>query len=141
MVYPYGLGLLKTDFPNISFSEHPDPKLLGQLGIYPVEGEAPPGMPGKIFSELEPGYRDGKYFRRWQESEEDPARLDMLKKNRWEEVRQTRNGLLRESDFTMLEDYPKRGILLKVWKKYRQELRDVTLQEDPFGIVWPVKPE
>jgi hypothetical protein len=26
------------------------------------------------------------------------------------------------------------------WKEYRQALRDVTLQDDPFNIIWPDEP-
>jgi hypothetical protein len=28
----------------------------------------------------------------------------------------------------------------EVWAAYRQALRDVTLQPDPFNIVWPTPP-
>jgi len=27
------------------------------------------------------------------------------------------------------------------WATYRQELRDITTQSDPFNIIWPSKPE
>lgn len=139
--YPYSLGMLKFDFPHMSFSEHIDQVLLNQLGIYPVIPESHANTFGKLYSELEPEYIDGKYYQRWKETDDDPVRIEMFREQKWNEIKQTRNALLRDSDFTMLEDFPDRGKSLLLWKKYRQELRDITKQEDPFHIVWPVKPQ
>ena len=56
-------------------------------------------------------------------------------KNEWTAIRQQRNRLLSESDWTQLADSPADKYK---WAVYRQELRDITIQEDPFSIVWPV---
>jgi len=56
-------------------------------------------------------------------------------KNEWTDIRQQRNRLLSESDWTQLADSPADK---DKWAVYRQELRDITTQEDPFSIVWPV---
>jgi hypothetical protein len=56
-------------------------------------------------------------------------------KNEWTAIRQQRNRLLSESDWTQLADSPADK---DKWAVYRQELRDITTQEDPFSIVWPV---
>jgi len=56
----------------------------------------------------------------------------------WKLVRQNRDRLLLESDWTQLPDVPL--ATQEAWRGYRQELRDITLQEDPFNIVWPVVP-
>ena len=55
--------------------------------------------------------------------------------NEWTAIRQQRNRLLAESDWTQLADSPADK---DKWAVYRQELRDITTQEDPFSIVWPV---
>jgi len=56
----------------------------------------------------------------------------------WSLVRAERNRLLQESDWTQLPDVP---IATKdAWAEYRQALRDITEQPDPFNIVWPVPP-
>jgi hypothetical protein len=56
----------------------------------------------------------------------------------WPIVRDKRNRLLLASDWTQLPDVP---IATKeAWAAYRQALRDVTLQPDPFAITWPVAP-
>jgi hypothetical protein len=56
-------------------------------------------------------------------------------KNEWTVIRQQRNRLLSESDWTQLADSPADK---DKWAVYRQELRDITIQENPFSIVWPV---
>lgn len=56
-------------------------------------------------------------------------------RNEWTVIRQQRNRLLAESDWTQLADSPADK---DKWAVYRQELRDITIQEDPFSIVWPV---
>lgn len=63
--------------------------------------------------------------------------LDRRIESRWNAVRSQRNQLLQESDWTQLPDSP---VDKTVWATYRQELRDITDQEDPFNIVWPVDP-
>lgn len=56
------------------------------------------------------------------------------------EAMRHRQYLLLKSDWTQLPDVP---ITTKeVWAVYRQELRDITLQENyPYSITWPVEPE
>ena len=53
-------------------------------------------------------------------------------------VREQRNKLLSESDWTQLADAPVDAV---IWSNYRQELRDVTKQDGfPFSVVWPESP-
>lgn len=55
----------------------------------------------------------------------------------WREVRRERNKLLLASDYTQLADVT---IDKEAWATYRQALRDVTTQQDPFNIIWPFAP-
>jgi hypothetical protein len=56
----------------------------------------------------------------------------------WADVRVERDKRLLESDWTQLPDVP---LATKdAWATYRQALRDVTEQPDPFNIVWPTPP-
>ena len=52
----------------------------------------------------------------------------------WDIVRNKRNFLLTRSDWTQLPDAP---VDAAAWVIYRQALRDITTQTDPFNIVWP----
>ena len=56
----------------------------------------------------------------------------------WPVVRAQRNALLSASDWTQLPDVPL--ATKEAWAAYRQALRDVTMQSDPFAIDWPVAP-
>lgn len=56
----------------------------------------------------------------------------------WKEVRLNRDVLLKASDWTQLPDV---SITTKeAWATYRQALRDITNQSDPYNIVWPTAP-
>jgi hypothetical protein len=57
----------------------------------------------------------------------------------WIIVRDERSKKLQECDWTQLVDIP--DATKQLWEPYRQSLRDVTLQADPFNIVWPTPPQ
>jgi hypothetical protein len=67
-------------------------------------------------------------------SEERQVVLD----TQWSDVRSDRNRRLINSDWTQLPDAP---VDKTAWAAYRQELRDVTKQTDPFDILWPSMPQ
>lgn len=56
----------------------------------------------------------------------------------WPIVRAERDRSLQASDWTQLPDVPL--ATKEAWAAHRQALRDVTLQPDPFNIVWPTPP-
>jgi hypothetical protein len=62
--------------------------------------------------------------------------------NQWNIIRAKRNQLLQESDWTQMLDVVAYASFdfKDNWRVYRQALRDITLQSDPFNITWPVKP-
>lgn len=56
----------------------------------------------------------------------------------WEMIRNTRNRLLNDSDYTQVPDFPGDK---DAWAAYRQELREVTNTfSSPELVEWPVKP-
>ena len=57
----------------------------------------------------------------------------------WMMVRNQRTQLLTASDWTQLPDVPL--ATKEAWATYRQALRDVTNQPDPFNISWPTPPQ
>ena len=61
---------------------------------------------------------------------------------KYEDTRNTRNGLLASSDWTVLVDSPLTTSKKTKWKTYRQELRDLTSTFSKTDTVtWPTKPE
>ena len=68
--------------------------------------------------------------------------LDILKQeqviqNKWNEIREIRTEMLKECDWTQLSDVNLSEEEKETWREYRQALRDITLQDDPFNIIWP----
>jgi hypothetical protein len=63
-------------------------------------------------------------------AEELQARVD----TQWQVVRTQRNQMLKDTDWTQLSDAP---VDKTAWAVYRQALRDITQQPDPFSITWP----
>lgn len=60
---------------------------------------------------------------------------------RWDIVREERNGLLAESDWTQLNNAPLTPEQVTAWANYRQALRNVPQQGvEPEQVVWPSKP-
>ena len=57
----------------------------------------------------------------------------------WPLVRAERDRRLLASDWTQLPDVPL--ATKEAWTVYRQALRDITLQPDPFSITWPQPPQ
>ena len=56
-----------------------------------------------------------------------------------ENLRLQRNNLLSQSDWMSLPDAP---TMSDAWKKYRQELREITkTYKSPDNVKWPTKPE
>ena len=64
--------------------------------------------------------------------------LEAYKPDMWGEIRETRDVLLAETDWTQNPDVP--STTKEKWQTYRQALRDVPSQSDPYNITWPTKP-
>lgn len=59
----------------------------------------------------------------------------------WTVVRYKRDQFLIKCDWTVGNDSPLSDEKKAEWASYRQALRDITTQTDPFNITWPTKPE
>lgn len=55
-------------------------------------------------------------------------------------LRERRNELLLNSDYTQLPDSPLTSAKKQEWATYRQALRDLPTTADPSNITWPTKP-
>jgi hypothetical protein len=55
-------------------------------------------------------------------------------------IRHQRDIKLNNSDWTQGNDSPLTAEKKSEWATYRQALRDITEQSDPFNIVWPTIP-
>jgi len=58
----------------------------------------------------------------------------------WGVIRAERNALLTRSDWWVTKAAETGAIISDDQHAYRQALRDITIQSDPFNIVWPAPP-
>lgn len=61
---------------------------------------------------------------------------------KWHEIKTIRNKSLTDSDWTELPSAIERNGAewSSAWQTYRQALRDITTQADPYTITWPTRP-
>ena len=57
--------------------------------------------------------------------------------NQWIKVRNERQAIINSSDWIVAKHAESGTPVPDEWVTYRQALRDVTDQEDPFNITWP----
>lgn len=132
-VYPFTLTDLRRVRPNISWPAEIDDKTAATFDCYPVmQTDAPLGHGQKVVRTA-PEYVNGVWQERW--SLEDYTAEEI--EGQWASVRADRNRRLTDCDWTQLSDAP---VDATAWAEYRQALRDITQQADPFNIVWPVAP-
>lgn len=68
---------------------------------------------------------------------EDPRTAEQA----WADVRARRDQLLAASDWTVTRAVEMQATIPTAWSDYRQDLRDITEQSDPFNITWPTPPQ
>lgn len=113
---------------------------LKEYGWYPFRFVEAPNMDNSVIS--------GSYFEitedevveyqtRRPKTEEE---IQQETESKWREIREKRNRLLFECDWTQLTDSPLSVEKREEWAIYRQELRDITNYPSPYSIIWPNEP-
>ena len=138
ITYPYSIQQLKIDEYNTSFPKELTTEILEEWGVFEVNRTPKPNDYTKTITEGTPQIVDGSYVQIWNEVDATQSEIDTKLEDRWEVIRILRNELLLECDWTQLVDIPIET--KELWQTYRQELRNITSQTNPFSIVWPVKP-
>lgn len=142
ITYPYSVYDLKAENPNISFPTTISDSLLETFGMYNVQlkNSGYDNDDTKDVVEITPTLSGSVYVQTYQVTDADSETIEKRKEIKWSEVRDSRNQLLSESDWTQFQDSPITGSSLNDWQTYRQSLRDITSQSDPYNITWPTKP-
>lgn len=71
---------------------------------------------------------------------EQAAWITYCLEQQWAEIRARRDELLNQTDYTQVTDTPISATSKIAFVTYRQQLRDITNQSDPYNIVWPTSP-
>jgi hypothetical protein len=135
-------GTLVELFPNVSFpSTGVEPEFLAENSLMEVIVWEMFDSTVEKLETVEPYIKDGKVYsclkvaKTEAELQDDASKVQLAKEN---EVRNQRNQLLKDSDWTQVADAP---VDKEAWVTYRQELRDITSQVGfPFNVLFPTPP-
>ena len=141
ITYPYSLNQLRSDNLNVSFPQTISDEILSDYHTYRV---IPIGLDDndytKNYEEGTPTQSGSVYVQNWLITSASVEEITDRENIQWNEVRSERNRLLTECDWTQMSDTPISGSKLTEWQTYRQSLRDITSQSNPFEVTWPTKP-
>jgi hypothetical protein len=138
--YPYTINELKSENPNTSFPTVLTNEVLESFDVYYVEPTKYTDDYTKNIEEGTPILSDSSYIQVWNITDATEEEILAKLEEKWVEVRIMRDALLAQSDWTQFQDSPISGTTLVAWQTYRQSLRDVTSQPNPFNLSWPAKP-
>ena len=132
-VYPYTLTDLKLSNPETSFPTDMTNFDTSDWHCYPVQDTTPPEAQGKVAQRIAPNFVDGIWFEQWELVDYTVADIEA----QWSAIRSERNRLLAETDWWVTKVAETSATISVEQHTYRQALRDITNQTDPFNIVWP----
>jgi hypothetical protein len=138
ITYPYSLQQFRVDNKTYTFPLNIPTETLNEFGVFEVVQTQKPNNYTKNISEGTPTLTDGVYYQNWVQTNASDSEKELRLEIKWSEIRELRNQLLSECDWTQLGDVSES--IKTSYQSYRQDLRDITNQSDPFSIVWPEKP-
>jgi hypothetical protein len=136
--YPYSITELRNSYPNTSLPSELTDDALIEWDMYVVQPTPMPVDYTKNITEGTPILIDSVYYKNWIQTDASAEEINYRIQSKWEDIRILRSELLTECDWTQLADIPSET--KELWQTYRQSLRDITSQTNPFSINWPVKP-
>jgi hypothetical protein len=136
--YPYTINQLRESYPNVSLPAELSNESLIEWDMYVVQPTPIPIDYTKNITEGIPTLIDGIYYKNWVQTNATEDEIFYRIENQWETIRIQRNELLANCDWTQLSDIPSET--KEAWTIYRQALRNITTQANPFSIEWPTKP-
>ena len=138
ITYPYSLQQFRVDNRTYTFPLNIPTETLSEFGVFEVIQTPKPNDYTKNISEGTPTLTDGVYYQNWVQTNASDSEKELRLAIKWSEIRELRNQLLSECDWTQLGDVSES--IRTSYQSYRQDLRDISNQSDPFSIVWPEKP-
>lgn len=137
--WPYTLPDLRADNPQTSFPANLTDAILSAWNVFPCEPVDPPPFDPSTqeVERIEPILSGTNWIEQWGVIDLTAEQAEEVQNAQWDNVRADRNSRLAACDWTQLPDAP---VDSAEWATYRQALRDVTDQIDPFNIAWPKEP-
>jgi hypothetical protein len=140
--YPVLADNFRMLFPTVSFPNPLTPEAVKGFGFGCYDFAAQPQCePTQKVVEVTPQKGDdGIYHQTYEVVALTESELAARTESQWAAVRAQRNYRLSACDWTQLPDAPVTSTEAANWGSYRQALRDITTQSDPFNIEWPASP-
>ena len=119
------------------------PEQVEHFGVHQLKLATPPYFdPATQTREHGPALLiDGVWTQNYIVSELDPDASAARIEAQWSVVRNERNKMIADTDWWVTKAVENGALIAADKSAYRQDLRDITEQEDPFNITWPEKPE
>ena len=129
-------GTIQQLFPNTSFAvAGPNTDFLTANNVVELIETLTYTTPTQQLSTVDAYVESGKAYTVKVESTTSDEQTTLIN-NKWGEVRIERDRKLKDTDWRASSDLT----LSDAWKTYRQALRDITTQADPYNITWPTEP-
>ena len=136
--YPYTLTDLKRDNPGTSFTKTVGNEAAAAFNCFPVTPTEPPAYDHTVNLERTAVLQSTEWVEQWISTPATPEEIQERTDNEANAVRQERDRLLEESDWTQLPDTP---VDPAAWTTYRQDLRNVPQEAGfPWNVTWPTPP-
>jgi hypothetical protein len=138
--YPFSIGQLRKDNPQVSFPKNPTDALLASYNVFPVTRTERPEYDSvsQNLTEATPALIAGVWTQMWTTSDATPEEIEQRTADLASSVRAQRDDMLAASDWSQLTDAP---VDQATWAAYRQALRDVPEQPGfPLTVNWPSEP-
>lgn len=140
--FPYTIGQLRRDNPNVGFPKRINEDALALYNTYPVTVEDQPdfnALTQNIEQNSNPTLENGEWTIGWTVTDKTADEIQDLEDNMASSNRLTRDEKLAETDFYALSDVTMSAEMTT----YRQALRDITSHANWPNLAtedWPVKP-
>ena len=136
--WPIDVIDLRKENPNTSFPEDISGLDLSSFNVVTIEEVAKSSFDAKTqkITEGDPVLDSGKWKQTWTVTSLTSDEITTNNNSQWSGVRGVRDELLAECDWRACSD----RTMSEAWKTYRQSLRDITTQSDPYNITWPTVP-
>ena len=129
-------GTIQQLFPNTSFSiTGLNADFLTENNVVELVENLSYTTPTQKLSNVDAYVEGGKAYNVRVENTTADEQTELINQ-KWIEIRELRNQILKDTDWRASSDLT----LSDAWKNYRQALRDVPTQSDPYNIAWPTEP-
>ena len=138
VIYPYDIQEYISNSTSSFYTDETEETLISSSIYCVVDSNSyPSSSEYQDVIEVTPTQSGSVYVRTYSVVDLTAEEIAQVNESRWDYLREKRDILLSETDYMALQDTP---TLSEEWSTYRQSLRDITNQPDPFNITWPTKP-